>query len=125
MADMKMSTKPFWLPKAIDVKITDMPTPTGTGFCVIRSIDYYEDIEEQDGEELARFGDVYDAFEWLAANDYTPVDPGCEDGTYRHRQAAEWCYAQIDKKPVRVLKRAKEPVVMTPERQRILLMLTA
>lgn len=122
---MRMISKPYWLPKAIDVRIIDCPTPSGSGFCTIQSIDFYEDIQEIDGEELARFSDVYEAFEWLATKGYNAVDPGCADGVYRHRDSAEWMYAQIDKKPVRVIKRAKEKKILTPMQERLLLMMAA
>lgn len=122
---MKMQTRLYWLPKPVDVKITDCPSVAGESFCIIRSDDFYEDVGEQDDEELARFSDVYDAFAWMSANGYAPIKSGCADGTYRHTQAAEWFYEQLDKKPVRVLKRKKEPVVISPVRQRIMLMLSA
>lgn len=122
---MKLSTKHYWLPQPIDVRIIDMPSATGTGFCVIRSADFYEDAAF-DTEELASFGDVHDAFSWLAEKGYVAVDEGCLDGIYRHRQAAEWIYGQLDAKPVRVLKKYKtDRPAMTAERQRILLMLAA
>lgn len=122
---MKLTSKHYWLPQAIDVKIIDKPSVTGAGFCTIVSADFYED-EPFETEELATFTDVHDAFSWLATKGYVAVDEGCADGLYRHRDAAEWCYQQIDKKPVRVLKKYKtERAPMSPERQRILLMLSA
>lgn len=54
LTDMKLNTRPHWLPKPVDVKIVDCPTPTGTGFCTIKSVDFYEYLDEQDDEELAR-----------------------------------------------------------------------
>ena len=120
-----MQTRPYWLPKPVDVRIIDLPTPTGSGFCIIKSIDYYEDLEEQDDEELASLKDVYEAFEWLAANGYAPTETGCADGTYRHTKAAEWFYEQLNKPPVRVVKRVKERVPLSPIRRNIMLMLAA
>lgn len=97
----------------------------GSGFCTIKSADYYEDLDEYDDEELATFSDIYEAFEWLASNSYIATDSGRADGIYRHSEAAEWCYQQIDKKPVKVLKKAKEVKILTPTQERILLMLAA
>jgi hypothetical protein len=97
----------------------------GSGFCTIKSADYYEDLGEYDDAESATFSDVHEAFEGLTSNSYVPTDPGRADGIYRHSEAAEWMYAQIDKKPVRVLKKAKEMKVLTPTQERIMLMLTA
>lgn len=123
---MKMNSKPYWLKGPVDVKIIDCPSSAGTGFCIIKSIDYFEDIQEQDDEELASFSDVHDAFAWLANKGYTAVDEGCGDGVYRHRNAAEWFYERIDAKPVKVMKRYKhERKPMTAEQRRIQLMLAA
>lgn len=123
---MKLKTQHFWLKSPIDVKIIDCPSSAGTGFCVIKSVDYFEDIGEQEDYELATFSDVHDAFAWLSNKGYVAVDEGCGDGVYRHREAAEWCYEQIDAKPVKVLKRYKtERKPLTPEQRRIQLMLAA
>ncbi len=122
---MKMTSRPYWLRKPVDVRIVDLPTPAGTGFCIIKSIDFYEDTEEYEDEELARFIDVYDAFAWLSQNDYAPTESGCADGTYRHTHAAEWFYEQLDKKPVKVIKRIKERKPLSPIQERIMLMLSA
>lgn len=123
---MKLTSNHHWLPQAIDVKIIDKPSSSGTGFCTIVSADIFDDSDPFDIEELASFVDVHDAFAWLANKGYVPIDEGCADGLYRHRNAAEWCYEQIGKKPVKVLKKYKhERKPLTAAEQRIMLMLAA
>lgn len=122
---MKMLSRPYWLRRPVDVRIVDVMSATAGGFCTIKSVDFYEDMDEQDDEELASFPDVYQAFDWLAANGYAPVESGCADGIYRHTKAAEWFYEQLSKPPVRVVKRVKERVPLSPLQERIMLMIAA
>lgn len=121
---MKMLSKPSWLRKPIDVVILADNPGTPGGYCKISANDFYVNTGE-DNVELARFDDLYEAFYWLSANDYAPIDSGRTDGVYRNVQAADWFYKELVSMSPVAVKQVREKTRVTPLTRQIILFLAA
>ncbi len=87
---MKLFSRPFWLLEPIDVQIVPEQAGDACGPCRIIAADYYEDLGEENCEEMAFFDTYPDAMCWLENNNFAPMTTGKMDGIYRNLDAVEW-----------------------------------